>query len=126
METGSGKEVPHVILMSFGFKYGQPQANYFFDVGFIKNPARQDGWSFFAEIDQTMRNYVLGQPTVQTFINCTCPLLVLLAQIDQQQVFAFGCNAGRHRSPIVVDAMAGCLEREGISCHIEHRELDRC
>ncbi len=117
-------ERPGVMLMSFGFKYGLPRANYYFDVGFIKNPARESRWGFFAEADDRMRTYVLGQEEVRRFVELTLPLLIHLSGLDQNQVFAFGCNAGRHRSTILVEELSRLLEESGVKTHVHHRDLN--
>jgi len=113
-----------VKLMSFGFKYGIPNANYYFDVGFIKNPARESNWSFFSTPDEEMRAFVLHQPTVVEFLKYMVPLIKMLAPLDQSQVFAFGCNSGRHRSFILVEEISRQLKEEGIANKVIHREED--
>src|SRR5689334_10605630 len=111
----SGHKKNIVKLMSFGFKYGIPNANYYFDVGFIKNPAREPKWSFFSVPDDEMRAYVLNQPPVAEFLKYVVPLIKMLAPLDQSQVFAFGCNAGRHRSYILVEEIARQLSEYGVA-----------
>lgn len=115
-------EPARVTLMSFGFKYGRPNSNYYFDVGFIRNPARDSRWDFFSAPTDEMRQYVLEQEDVQTFLARIEPLLVFLSSIDQQQVFAFGCNSGRHRSPIIVEELVRRLEHAGIETYVVHRD----
>ena len=111
-------------LVSFGFKYGQPHSNYYFDVGFIKNPAREKGWTFFSAINDDIRKYIMEQDQAKRFIEMVVPLIELLFEIDQRQIFAFGCSAGRHRSPVIVETIAECLRERGIESNVEHRDLD--
>ena len=111
-----------VTLMSFGFKYGPPNANYYFDVGFISNPARKAEWGFFSRPTEEMRWYVLEQEETRAFLDRVEPLLVFLSTIDQNQVFAFGCSAGRHRSSVVVEELSRRLEQAGIKTRICHRD----
>jgi len=111
-----------ITLMSFGFKYGQPNANYYFDVGFIKNPARESNWGFESEVDEEMKRFVLEQPQAAAFIQTVMPLIVFLKDIDQHQVFAFGCSAGRHRSPVIVEVLASILQDSGTEVEVIHRE----
>lgn len=111
-------------LMSFGFKYGLPNANYYFDVGFLENPARLDKWNFFSAPTEEMRRYVLEQQEAREFLDLVEPLLVYLSTIDQDQVFAFGCSAGRHRSSILVEELSRRLEKAGIETHVYHRDQD--
>lgn len=112
----------NVILMSFGFKYGMPNANYYFDVGFLKNPARQKDWHFFSEPCDEMREFVLKEKSARGFLERVEPLIVFLSKVDQNQVFAFGCNAGRHRSSILVDELGKRLAKKGIKVKIYHRD----
>jgi len=113
-----------VKLISFGFKYGIPNSNYYFDVGFIKNPAREANWDFFSVPDDDMRAFVLTQPSVTEFLKHVIPLIKMLAPLDQTQVFAFGCNSGRHRSYILVEEIARQLSDLGVLSRIVHREED--
>ena len=113
-----------ITLMSFGFKYGLPNANYYFDVGFLKNPAREDKWDFFSKPTEEMRRYLLEQEEAQQFLAMVEPLLIFLSNIDQNQVFAFGCSAGRHRSSILVEELGHRLRRAGIRANIYHRDND--
>lgn len=110
--------------MSFGFKYGVPRSNYYFDVGFLKNPARQEGWDFFCDTDSKMCDFVLGQEQAKKFIDLVVPLIEFLSTIDQHQVFAFGCSAGRHRSTVLVNFIAQLLKEKGIETNVEHRDMD--
>ena len=123
MAEESNNEV-RVTLMSFGFKYGMPNANYWFDVGFLKNPARKGKWGFFSKPVEEMERYVLEQEEAQEFLNRVEPLLRFLATIDQNQIFAFGCSAGRHRSSLLVEELSRRLERAGIKTNVRHRDND--
>jgi UPF0042 nucleotide-binding protein len=111
-----------ITLMSFGFKYGLPNANYYFDVGFLKNPAREKDWGFFAVPDQKMRDYVVNQDMARRFLDHVVPLVAMLAEVDQHQVFAFGCNAGRHRSCIMVTEIQRRLAEMGIESRVKFRD----
>lgn len=111
-----------VSLLSFGFKYGQPHANHVFDVSFLTNPARQEGWSLWSEPCDEMRNWVIAQPAAQAFLSAVLPAIKTLAQLDDGARFAFGCSAGRHRSTILVDEVAYLLRAEGIEVFTHHRE----
>ena len=121
-DAWSGRRPVCVTLMSFGFKYGLPQANYYFDVAFIRNPAREAEWGFFTEPTEEMKQFVLGQEQTQEFLARVEPLLVFLSTLDQNQVFAFGCNSGRHRSSVLVEELARRLEKAGITTNVYHRD----
>jgi RNase adapter protein RapZ len=113
-----------ITLVSFGFKYGLPHANYYFDVGFLKNPAREKKWDFFSNSDEEMIGYIMNQEQTKELMKRIVPLIVFLAGLDQNQIFAFGCSAGRHRSSIFVQELAKILEKEGIKVHVKHRDLE--
>jgi RNase adaptor protein for sRNA GlmZ degradation len=117
-ETKCGK----IKLVSFGFKCGAPTANYYFDVSFAVNPAREERWGMFGQIDEEMTEFVLGQSDVRRFIDLVIPLIGHLARVDAYQIVAFGCNSGRHRSPIIVNEIAAKLVHE-IPLEVEHRDL---
>jgi len=114
----------NITLTSFGFKYSRPNANYYFDVGFIKNPARETTWDFFSRPTDEMKDYVLKQEATQKFISYVVPLIIFLAEVDQYQIFAFGCNSGRHRSFILVEEVQRKLEKQGIKCKTVHQNME--
>ena len=111
-----------IIIKTFGFKYGIPRANYYFDVSFLKNPARQEGFSFFSKVNDEMRQFVTNQENTQKFVENIVPLIIFLSQVDQKQIFAIGCNAGRHRSKIVAELISKNLIDSGIDVTIIHEE----
>ena len=111
-----------VILKTFGFKYGIPRANYYFDVSFLKNPARKDEFSFFSKVDDDMRRFVLNQPDALSFVDNVVPLILFLSKVDQSQIFAIGCNAGQHRSRIVSELISEKLIASGLDVVIIHED----
>ena len=120
--TASNKKYGKIKLMSFGFKCGSPAANYYFDVSFAVNPARQERWGMFGSIDQEMIKFVLEQREVKEFIDLLTPLIEHIASLDSYQIIAFGCSSGRHRSPIIVNEIAARLMHE-IPLEVIHRDL---
>lgn len=113
---------PDLVLTTFGFKYGLPNANYFFDVSFLRNPAREAQWNLFAEPDDEMRAFVLGQKACQDFLRDVLPLIRTVMRCDDGVRVAIGCNAGRHRSRIVAEELAHRLSLEGVGVKLIHRE----
>ena len=109
-------------LMSFGFKYGHPPANYYFDVSFLKNPAREHGWDLFSSVSPRMREFVLAQPQCQRFLDAATPLLEVLLDCDGDMRVAIGCSAGRHRSAVVVEELARRMESDRVTVKVVHRE----
>jgi UPF0042 nucleotide-binding protein len=109
-------------LMTFGFKYGTPNTNYYFDVSFLKNPARETQWGLFASPDEAMREWVLSQPLCQSFLDTTVPLVRLLLEADDDVRIGLGCNSGRHRSVIVASELARRLKDDNVAVRIVNRE----
>lgn len=111
-----------ITLVTFGFKYGPPNTNHYFDVSFVKNPARDERWSLFSEPDDAMRSFVLSQPSAQAFVERVVPLIKTLSACDDDARIGFGCNSGRHRSCILAAEVASRLEAEGYPVRMVHRE----
>ena len=66
MTSASHKQV--ITITTFGFKYGPPNTNYYFDLSFLKNPAREARLNLFDRPSAAMREFVLGQPACQEFL----------------------------------------------------------
>jgi len=109
-------------LVTFGFKYGTPNTNYYFDVSFLKNPAREDQWGLFASPDEAMRDFVLSQPLCKSFIDTVVPIVRLLLECDNDVRVGFGCSSGRHRSVIVAQEIRRRLESSDVSVRLVNRE----
>jgi RNase adaptor protein for sRNA GlmZ degradation len=113
-----------ITLISFGFKYHRPPANNYIDVSFIKNPARQEGWTLFSKIDDKMIAFVHAQSGVSQALENLVNLIILLSGKDDDTRFAFGCSAGRHRSPIFVMLLETELKARGYEVKVKHLELE--
>lgn len=111
-----------ITIMTFGFKYGLPSTNNYFDVSFAKNPAREEQWSLFDEPDDAMIEFVLSQPSVGRFIDSAIPLINTLIDLDDDVRIGIGCNAGRHRSIIIAEEIGKKLRRNDLEVDIIHRE----
>lgn len=109
-------------LVTFGFKYGLPNTNYYFDVSFVKNPARDDRWSLYSEPCNEMREFVLKQSTAQAFLERVVPMIKTLTECDNDVRVGFGCNSGRHRSHILAEEVQNRLQAEGYEARLVHRE----
>jgi len=109
-------------LVTFGFKYGLPNTNYYFDVSFLTNPARQKQWSLFSKPGPEMCGFVLSQPACQAFLDKLTPLLSTVVNLDDDCRVGIGCSAGRHRSQIVAEELKKRLEAEGLIVRLIHRE----
>ncbi len=111
-----------ITLISFGFKYGHPNTNHFFDVSFLKNPAREPRWGLFSQPSPEMRRWVLEQPGAQAFLERVVPLIQTLMELDDDLRIGFGCSSGRHRSAILTEEVRRRLEAHHVSVKLVHRE----
>ena len=109
-------------IISFGFRFGHPGANYYFDVGFLRNPAREEGWSLFSDLSGEMQHFVLQQEECKRFLETIIPLVQLFADLDHDARVAFGCSSGRHRSVIIAEEVARRIRELGVSVDVVHRE----
>ena len=110
-------------LISFGFKYGVPATNFYFDVTFLPNPARIPGKQLYDALDQDMYQYVLQNESTQQLIVKIVDLASFLVTFDTIK-FGIGCNSGRHRSVIIVDEVSKELKKLGIDNQVSHRDLN--
>jgi UPF0042 nucleotide-binding protein len=109
-------------LLTFGFKYGAPPSNYYFDVSFLVNPARDARWSLFDAPDQGMRDFVLSQELAQGFLDAAVPLIELLLAADDDVRIGIGCSSGRHRSNIIAEELQRRFEARGVDVRLVKRE----
>jgi UPF0042 nucleotide-binding protein len=112
-----------VQLQSFGFKYGAPTTNFYFDVTFLPNPARIEGKQLFDDLDDEMYRQVLENKSSQELISRVVDFILFVARFDSLKV-GIGCNSGRHRSVVVVNEISKQLNSIGIDHEVTHRDLN--
>ena len=64
----------------------------------------------------------MQQPEAQKLLDLVTPLIEFLSTVDNNNIIAFGCNAGRHRSNIFVEELSRRLKAKGITAQVVHRE----
>lgn len=109
-------------LVTFGFKYGMPNTNYWFDVSFLRNPAREEQWSLFDQPDEAMKRFVLEQPACQSFLETIVPLILVLLECDDDVRIGIGCSSGRHRSCIIAEEIKRRIASTDVAIKLIHRE----
>ena len=110
-----------IILSSFGFKFGSPQSNVYFDVTFLPNPVRLPGKNLFDELDQEMFDFVADSIAAKALILKIAEFAEFMSAFDQVRI-GVGCNSGRHRSVIIVEEVARVLSELGFEPSITHRD----
>lgn len=118
-----------VTLISFGHKFGIPQnVDILFDVRFIPNPFFVSDLKELKGTDAAVRDFVLGKPSTQEFLERTSGLLNYLipqyiAEGKAYLTIGFGCTGGKHRSPAVVEKIAEMIRKNPIDISVVHRDM---
>jgi len=118
-------------LTSFGFKYGKlPDLDLCFDARFLANPYYVDELKPLSGLDPRVYDFVFSHLEAQQFAEQIAKLLKdFLPHYKRdgrcELVVAIGCTGGRHRSPALVEKISQILNQEGISCYIQHRDIDK-
>jgi len=119
-------------LISFGFKFGIPlEADLVFDVRFMQNPYYIEELRQLSGLTEAVRNYVLGQPVTERFLEFLHEFLVFaipayVGEGKTRLAIAIGCTGGYHRSIAIAEALAAWLREEDLGVvSVFHRELDR-
>jgi UPF0042 nucleotide-binding protein len=129
-----GETVAHtsVTVESFGYKYGLPMdADTVMDVRFLPNPHWVDELRPHTGQHPAVRDYVLGQPGAQEFLDTYHRLLDVVIDGYRREgkrymTVAIGCTGGKHRSVAMAEALAGLLEGgDQLTVRVLHRDLGR-
>ena len=110
-----------IMLSSFGFKFGSPQSNVYFDVTFLPNPVRLSDKNLFDELDQEMFDFVAESTAAKEFVSKIAEFAEFMSTFDHVRI-GVGCNSGRHRSVIIVEEVARVLSEAGFKSTITHRD----
>ncbi|WP_233491726.1 RNase adapter RapZ [Blastococcus sp. TBT05-19] len=118
-------------VMSFGFKYGLPlDADLVVDARFLPNPHWIPELRSHTGRDPDVRDYVLGQPGADDFLDRYLEVLRLLIPGYRREgkrylTLAVGCTGGKHRSVAIAEEFARRLSAEGVAAVARHRDLGR-
>jgi UPF0042 nucleotide-binding protein len=118
-------------IVSFGYKYGIPlDVDLLFDCRFLPNPYWVESLRPLSGQDDPVREFVLGQPETQVFIDKVVDLLLSLEPAFVREgksylTIGFGCTGGRHRSVVLADVMVIRLAEGGMAATVFHRDIDR-
>lgn len=119
-------------IVSFGFKYGVPaDADIVLDVRFLENPYFIPELKRLPGTDPRVRDFVLGLPEAQEFLQKTKSLLEFMLPRYEREgksylTVAIGCTGGRHRSVVLSETLAADLSqtRAGAITAV-HRDVAR-
>ena len=103
-----------ITIISHGFKFSRPEANFVMDVSFFKNPWRDE--EIKNEKDEFKRKQLImkfmkDQEGLELFVDRVSSLLRLLYLIhpNENMVVAFCCSAGEYRSPAIAEMVGEVL-----------------
>jgi len=97
-----------ITIISHGHKFGNPEANFKFDVSYFKNPWREDGIREEKNIEkrkEMITKFMKSQEGLEVFVDRVVSLfrLIHLLNKDENIVVAFCCSAGEYRSPVIAE-----------------------
>lgn len=110
-----------ITLISGGFKYSRPDANFYFDVSYLENPWRNP--SLRELNNEKLMSHMME---LQDFSILAIEYANLITILDtfypnENLRFAFYCSAGEYRSPLMVEAINKKLKEEkGITAKVIH------
>ncbi|MGH9164334.1 MAG: RNase adapter RapZ [Acidimicrobiales bacterium] len=118
-------------VVSFGYKHGLPlDVDLVIDCRFLPNPHWVDDLRPLSGLDAPVRDYVLGQPDTQAFLDKLDELLALVlpGYVKEGKSYlsiGIGCTGGRHRSVVLAGEIARRMAALGVSPRVKHRDIDR-
>lgn len=125
------KNLLHLSLISFGFKYGIPRdADLVMDVRFLPNPYYVESLREKTGNDQVVQDYVLKWPLTDKFYSKFFDLIDFLLPEYKREgkshlSIAIGCTGGKHRSVTTVNKLAEFLSDKDYNINIEHRDIEK-
>ncbi len=129
--VGHQNEGMRVSVVSFGYRNGVPlEADLVWDVRFLPNPFFVEDLRALSGLDEPVREFVLQKADTTAFLQRFLPLLeYVLPQYAREGksylTLAIGCTGGRHRSVVLAQEIARCLQQKGVSATVRHRDMKK-
>jgi UPF0042 nucleotide-binding protein len=127
----AGQRKMHIILTSFGYKYGVPaDADLVIDIRFLPNPYFISELRDLSGNDEAVSDYVMNNETAGKFRDKFFDLVIFLTPLYEQEgksylTICVGCTGGRHRSIAVVNGLQTFLSEKGYQVRVIHRDLGK-
>lgn len=118
----------HIVLESFGYKYGVPTGlDFVFDMRCLPNPFYDHQLRPYTGLDDPIKTFFSQQPIMTNMINDLSQFLLhWLPKMEEESRtyvnIGIGCTGGQHRSVYVVETLAKKLNKYAVI--IRHRQLD--
>ena len=129
--NGEARDALAVTLQSFSYKRGIPRGiDMVIDVRFLRNPHWDTGLRPRDGYDPAVRAFVEADPAYAPFYDRLVDLLTFLLpryRAEGKSYFGLGlgCTGGKHRSVMLVEALAESLAAAGWQVSTRHRDLQR-
>lgn len=120
----------NVTVLSFGHKYGMPEADVVFDACCLENPYWVPELRPLSGLDAPVCEFVFEHPESRELLERAAAFLRCQLRLSERHgaaelTVAVGCTGGRHRSVAVAEALAGELRQEGCAVLVQHRDILR-
>lgn len=120
----------NVTILSFGHKYGMPEADVVFDARCLENPYWVPELRPLSGLDAPVCEFVFAHPESRELLERATAFLRCQLRLSERHgaaelTVAVGCTGGRHRSVAVAEALAGELRQEGCAVLVQHRDILR-
>jgi len=117
-------------IVSFGYKYGVPDADIIMDVRFLPNPYFIKDLKALDGNDKRVKSYVLRWAESKTFLRKLFSMMEFLIPNYEKEGKAYlnialGCTGGKHRSVVMLNRLGEHLSKKGYTVNINHRDLNR-
>jgi UPF0042 nucleotide-binding protein len=128
---GGQNRTLHVVLNSFGFKYGHlSQFDLVLDSRFLPNPFFVPELKMYTGKDGAVIEFLNQNAEVVQFLEYTMNYLNYLLPhfLNEGKVYlnvGIGCTGGKHRSVYLVEKVAELIDREKYTVSIKHRDLGK-
>lgn len=119
----------HLVLLSFGFKYGLPyDADLVMDVRFLPNPYWIKSLRNKNGTEEEVRNYIFQSEEAEQFLQRFSELLRFLLPFYTKEgkhylTIAIGCTGGKHRSVAIVETLAQKMKDVSLRMSVNHRDM---
>ena len=130
--TGEGnRPLFHLVLLSFGFKYGLPyDADIVMDVRFLPNPYWVKNLRYKNGKQEEVRNYIFQCEEADQFLQRFSELLHFLLPFYNKEgkhylTVAIGCTGGKHRSVAMTEALAQKVKNDDLRISVNHRDIKK-
>lgn len=120
----------NITILSFGHKYGMPEADVVFDARCLENPYWVPELRPLSGLDAPVCEFVFAHPESRELLERAAAFLRCQLRLSERHgaaelTVAVGCTGGRHRSVAVAEALAGELRQEGCAVLVQHRDILR-